>query len=134
MSILSSKNEFNGTILPDNSITDCNLFVKGLDTCFDSQDLYDMFKKYGEIKSAKLSLVPDTHQSKGYGFIWFNSENATQKAITDSSKGSLPILCTLYKPKSLSTMTTSSSKCVIVKHFPSNFLESDLRPFFEGFG
>jgi RNA recognition motif-containing protein len=93
-----------------------------------------MFKPYGEIKSAKLSLLPTNHKSKGYGFIWFNHEGSTNKAIKDSSKGSLPVFCCLYKPKSLTEMTTSSSKSLVIKKFPSNFKESDLTPFFAGFG
>ena len=60
---------------PDNSFMECNLFVKDIDESLDSSDLYKIFSKYGEIKSAKVSLHPD-HKSKGYGFIWFADEKS----------------------------------------------------------
>ena len=83
-------------MLPDNSFSECNLFVKGLDKCLDSQDFFNMFRDYGIIKSAKLSLHADSHTSKGYGFVWFGQEKAAIKAIQDSKAGNLPLLCTLY--------------------------------------
>jgi RNA recognition motif-containing protein len=45
---------------PDNSLTECNIVVKNLDTSFNSQDLYKyFFDQYGPIKSAKVSLFPN---------------------------------------------------------------------------
>ena len=65
-------------VLPDNCFAECNLFVKGIDKSYDSKDLYNYFnERYGHIKSAKLSLMPHNHESRGYGFVWFSSEEVT---------------------------------------------------------
>jgi RNA recognition motif-containing protein len=62
-------------VIPDNCFAECNLFVKSIDVSFNSQDLYHYFNtRYGHIKSAKVSLIPESHKSRGYGFIWFGSE------------------------------------------------------------
>lgn len=64
-------------INPSNNVAECNIFVKGLDKNLNSKDLFDIFIKYGPIKSAKVSIHPN-HESKGYGFVWF-SDTQTAK-------------------------------------------------------
>ena len=66
------------------------MFVKNIDTSFDSEDLFKMFSKYGTVKSAKLSLVPGTHKSRGYGFVWFSTEEATHKAMDACKSNTAP--------------------------------------------
>jgi RNA recognition motif-containing protein len=83
-------------VLPDNCFADCNLFVKNIDLSFDAQDLYNIFVKYGIVKSAKLSLIPSSHVSRGYGFVWFATEEATHKAMADAEEKLIPFSCSLY--------------------------------------
>lgn len=59
--------------IPDNSFSDCNIFVKCIDKSLNAKDLYSLFEKYGEVKSAKLSLNTN-HTSRGYGFVWFSDQ------------------------------------------------------------
>ena len=63
----------------------CNLCVIGLDESITGEDLYIIFSKYGDIKSAKLAIDPLTSKSKYYGYVWFMSEESCKKAIEDSA-------------------------------------------------
>lgn len=53
------------------------------------------------VKSAKISMKPENHESRGYGFVWFASEEATHKALNDSKSSIIPFTCVLYQPRSL---------------------------------
>lgn len=57
-----------------------SLFIKGLDKEWKHNDLYDLFKDFGEILSAKVSVDAD-HNSRGYGYIQFSREEDALKAI-----------------------------------------------------
>lgn len=83
-SAISSMSKYSEMMsLPDNSFSDCNLFVKCIDKSLNSKDLYEIFKKFGEVKSAKVSIHPD-HTSKGYGFVWFLEESSAKLALNAS--------------------------------------------------
>jgi poly(U)-binding-splicing factor PUF60 len=40
-----------------------------------------IFKKFGEIKSCKVAIDPTSGKSKGYGYVWFNSEKSCTSAL-----------------------------------------------------
>jgi RNA recognition motif-containing protein len=105
-----------------------------VDKYLDSEDLYNMFKYCGNIKSAKLSLLSENHKSKGYGFIWFSHEGGAQTAMNEANIGKLPLQCSLYKPRSLNEMMTKPFKSVIIKNFPSAFNEDTLVTMFAPIG
>ena len=67
--------------LPDNSHQECNICVTGLDESLTSEDLHNMFSRFGDIKSCKVTLDPATGKSRGYGFIWFSTERACKFAL-----------------------------------------------------
>ena len=71
--------------MPDNSHMQCNLCVTGLDESMTGDDLHVIFKKYGEIKSAKVAIDHQTSKSKCYGYVWFMSEESCKNAIVDSA-------------------------------------------------
>ncbi len=73
--------------MPDNCFAECNIFVKKIDPSFDSKDLYNFFSRFGTVKSAKISLVPESHASRGYGFVWFASERAAKYAMSQCNTG-----------------------------------------------
>jgi len=52
--------------------SDCKtLFVKGLPYDFKEDDIGDRFRKFGEIKSIRLSYNWQTKQFKGFAYISF---------------------------------------------------------------
>lgn len=59
-----------------------NLFVGNLDPSVDEKMLYDAFSAFGVVLGApKIMRDPDTGQSKGFGFVSFDSFEASDAAI-----------------------------------------------------
>ena len=60
--------QFTGT----NLIDPCNLFCKNLDPNLSSNDLFDQFKRFGHIVSARIMRDENGH-SRGFGFVSYQS-------------------------------------------------------------
>jgi RNA recognition motif-containing protein len=58
-----------------------NLYVKNLGPDFGDADLKNLFKNYGNIKSAKIRRCKDTGRPLGCGFVDFEYPDDAQKAI-----------------------------------------------------
>lgn len=56
-----------------------NIFIKSLDTTIDNKALHDTFSAFGNILSCKIAM--DGEQSKGYGFVHFETGEAADAAI-----------------------------------------------------
>lgn len=58
-----------------------NIFIRGLDKNIDSKDLHDSLSVWGNIISCKVVVDRQTGESKGYGFVHFETKEGAQQAI-----------------------------------------------------
>jgi RNA recognition motif-containing protein len=65
------------------STSKTNLYIRGLDENTTDKDLYELCKKYGEIKSTKAIIDKETMKCKGYGFVDFKSLEDAQHALNE---------------------------------------------------
>lgn len=57
-----------------------NVFIKNLDKNIDNKSLYDTFSAFGNILSCKI-MTDENNQSKGFGFVHFETQEAADNAI-----------------------------------------------------
>ncbi|KAI9366279.1 hypothetical protein BD770DRAFT_1522 [Pilaira anomala] len=79
-----------------------NLYIKNLDLNVKSADLFDNFRKFGRIISARVMKNAQTKQSKGFGFVSFSKADEAQKARADMNGEyilSKPVIVAFHEPK-----------------------------------
>merc|ERR1711962_601992 len=58
------------------------VYVGGLQNNVTDPDLYDAFEKYGAVESVTIIKDRESGDSRGFGFVQFDSENSADKAIS----------------------------------------------------
>lgn len=117
-----------------------NIFIKNLDKNIDHKGLYDTFSAFGNILSCKIA-VDDKGQSKGYGFVHYETKEAAQEAIAKVNGMMLndkkvfvgEFMSKRERHEKLGDQA-KKFKNVFIKNFGENLNEEKLREMFEKYG
>ncbi|KAJ4825388.1 poly(A) binding protein Pab2 [Turnera subulata] len=115
-----------------------NIFIKNLDKAIDHKALHDTFSTFGNILSCKVA-TDSSGQSKGYGFVQYETEEAAQKAI-EKLNGMLlndkQVYVGPFLRKQERETATDKSKFnnVFVKNLAETTTEDELKKTFGEFG
>ncbi|KAL6964027.1 poly(A) binding protein Pab2 [Sarracenia purpurea var. burkii] len=115
-----------------------NIFIKNLDKAIDHKALHDTFSSFGNILSCKVA-TDSSGQSKGYGFVQYDSDEAAQKAI-EKLNGMLLNDKQVYvgpflrKQEREIAMDKAKFTNVFVKNLSESTTEEDLKNIFGEFG
>ncbi|XP_077211567.1 polyadenylate-binding protein 2-like [Tasmannia lanceolata] len=115
-----------------------NIFIKNLDKAIDNKALQETFSTFGNILSCKIAIDP-FGQSKGYGFVQFDSDEAAQNAI-DKLNGMLlndkQVFVGPFLRKQEREIATNKTKFnnVFVKNLSESTTEEDLKKTFGEYG
>lgn len=60
-----------------------NIFIAKLSGSTTGDDLRDLFENYGPVSSAKVIMDRETGNSKRYGFVEMDDDNAAENAINE---------------------------------------------------
>ena len=112
-----------------------NIFVKNLAKSVDNKNLFDIFSMFGNILSCKVAVSGDTGESKGYGYVHFETDEAAQEAVAKLNGASIDE-CGLCDPlcARAGTCWPAEWTSLYVKQFPESFDDKDLSALFEPFG
>lgn len=67
-------------------MAETKIYVGNLSYDVTSDDLANHFAQYGEIEEVKLIMDRDTGRSKGFAFIKFKDDGASNKALAEDGK------------------------------------------------
>ncbi|CAA0819608.1 Polyadenylate-binding protein 2 [Striga hermonthica] len=115
-----------------------NIFIKNLDKSIDNKALHDTFSSFGNILSCKIATDPNG-QSKGYGFVQFETEEAAQNAI-DKLNGMLINDKQVYvghflrKQERETEIIKTKFNNVFVKNLAESATDDDLKKIFGEYG
>ncbi|XP_021737654.1 polyadenylate-binding protein 5-like [Chenopodium quinoa] len=114
-----------------------NVFIKNLDSSIDNKALHDTFAAFGAILSCKVA-IDSSGQSRGYGFVQFDREEAAQKAI-NSLNGMLLNDKQVYVGSFVRRQERNGDGSqkftnVYVKNLSENYTDEDLMKAFSPFG
>ncbi|KAH8355004.1 hypothetical protein KR093_003751 [Drosophila rubida] len=117
-----------------------NVFIKNLDKTIDNKAIYDTFSAFGNILSCKVA-TDEKSNSKGYGFVHFETEEAANTSI-DKVNGMLLNGKKVYVGKFIPRKEREKElgekaklfTNVYVKNFTEEFDDEKLKEFFEPYG
>lgn len=118
-----------------------NIFIKNLDKSIDNKALHDTFLAFGNVLSCKVAM-DQSGQSKGYGYVQFDREEAAQNAIEKLNGMALnekvvyvgPFLRKQERENSADNENKEKFSNVFVKNFSDSTTEEDLSKVFGEFG
>ena len=110
-----------------------NLLVKNIEKEVTQQEVYELFKQFGEIVSCKLETYQDG-KSKGYAYIQFKTEEEAAKAKESLQnfvlKGKTLEIDT-HEKKDKREPVSMKYKNLFVKNLPKGTDDSQLKKMFE---
>ena len=113
-----------------------NIFVKNLDKDIDTVALHETFAQFGNVVSSKVATDMQGN-SKGYGFIQFDTEAAAKEAIDTVNgmelNGKVVYVGPFQRRAERGTTETKFNN-VFVKNLGDEVTDEELRKVFEGFG
>lgn len=89
-----------------------NLYIKNLEPHITSNDLTQVFRKFGRIISAKVMTNPQTGQSKGYGFVSYGKSEEAAAALNEMNGtmlGNRPLTVAYHEPRKGRPTTTTNN-------------------------
>jgi len=112
-----------------------NVFVRSLAPSVDNKGLYDTFSVFGNILSCKVA-TDETGNSKGYGYVHFETAEAAQDAI-DKFDGTLIDEVAVHVGFFVRRQDRAGQADwtnLYAKQFPTSWDEAKLKALFEAFG
>ncbi|OBZ91501.1 Polyadenylate-binding protein 4 [Choanephora cucurbitarum] len=79
--LATSRNNTTMENKPEGLIDFMNLYVKNLDPTVNSTELFELFRSFGRIVSARVMSNPQNGLSKGYGFVSFSKPEEAALAL-----------------------------------------------------
>lgn len=115
-----------------------NVFIKNLDKSIDNQALYDTFSDFGSILSCKV-VTDSKGNSKGYGFVHYESKEAADQAIAKVHgmllNGKIVYVGPFIPRKErIPGSDPDRYTNLYIKNLDTNYSDEDLRRDFEVFG
>jgi polyadenylate-binding protein len=117
-----------------------NVFIKNLDPSITHKELYDLFSPYGNILSCKVALN-EQGESKGYGFVHFESQKSAELATTKvndthltTPSGKKVFVGPFISRKQRNQQMESSWTNVYVKDIDPSVTDADFEALFSAFG
>ncbi|XP_017078287.1 polyadenylate-binding protein [Drosophila eugracilis] len=117
-----------------------NVFIKNLDRGIDNKAIYDTFSAFGNILSCKVA-TDEKGNSKGYGFVHFETEDAANTSIEKVNgmllNGKKVYVGKFIPRKEREKELGEKAKLftnVYVKNFTEEFDDEKLKEFFEPYG
>ncbi|KAI7847941.1 hypothetical protein BDC45DRAFT_451074, partial [Circinella umbellata] len=61
----------------------CNIYIKHIDPSIKSTELFNLFKPFGRIISARVMEDPSTGNSRGFGFVSYSHPTEAAAALIE---------------------------------------------------
>jgi polyadenylate-binding protein len=115
-----------------------NVFIKNLDKNIDNKSLYDTFSAFGNILACKI-MTDENGQSKGFGFVHFETQEAADDAINKVNGMLLAdkkVLVGRFMPRNQHADADEPQKFtnIFIKNFGDQINEEKLRELFSQYG
>jgi len=119
------------------------LLIKNIDKDVTQQEIYNLFKNYGNIVSAKLETYPDSKESRGFAYIQYEDEAQAEAALNAVNNYELKgkkLEVSKHnkkdkkKPESSAPVVVAKKNNLFVKSLPDGTDDAKLKDLFAEFG